>query len=59
MFRTKFHRDRTVTIWNVYTQSWERTARPSADMLATLSHKERERVIRHCGLAQSGLAMSR
>lgn len=50
MCKTKFHRDGTVTVWNVYTQQWERTGRPSDRVLASLESKERERVIRHCGI---------
>ena len=47
-YRTTYHRDRTVTLWNVYTQTWTRTDRPSARVLASLMPEERERVIRHC-----------
>jgi hypothetical protein len=49
-YRTKFHRDGSITVWNVYTQSWERTSRPSDRVLASLEPKERDRVRRHCGL---------
>lgn len=45
--KTTFHRDGTVTIWNVYTQGWQRTANPSDEVLASLDSKVRERVIRH------------
>jgi len=43
-----FHRDYTVTLWNVYSQTWERMANPSDEVLASLSSKERDRVIAHC-----------
>ena len=46
-FKTKFHRDATVTIWDVYTQSWERAGRPTDAQLAALPTAERERVQRH------------
>lgn len=47
-YATTFHRDGTVTVWNVYTQSWDmRTSNPSDRVLASLSTEERERVIRH------------
>ena len=46
--RTIYHRDRTVTIWDVYQQQWMRTDEPSDRVLASLSTDERERVIRHC-----------
>lgn len=48
-YATTFHRDGTVTVWDVYTQSWVRTSRPSDRILASLS-SERDRVIRHCGI---------
>lgn len=48
-FKTKFHRDATVTLWDVYTQSWERTSRPTDAQLAALPAAERERVQKHVG----------
>jgi len=47
-FKTTFHRDGTVTLWHVYTQSWRRfwPEHISDETLATLSHKERERIAR-------------
>jgi hypothetical protein len=50
-YRTKFHFDGTVTVWSVYAQQWQRTSRPSDEILASLGWKERERVMRHCGIA--------
>ena len=47
-YQTKFHRDGSVTVCNVYLQQWQRTFCPSGDVLASLSAKERDRVIRHC-----------
>jgi hypothetical protein len=47
-YATKYHRDHTVTVWNVYTQQWERTSRPSDRVLASLSDQERQRIQRHC-----------
>lgn len=49
MYRTKFHRDGTVTVWNVYTQTWIRTSRPSDAVLASMANEERAKVIAHCG----------
>ena len=46
-YRTIFHHDGTVTVWDVYTQSWFRTDTPSDRLLATLSPDERKRVQRH------------
>ena len=51
-YRTTYHRDGTVTIWDVYTQSWIRTDRPSDQILASCMPEERERIIRHCGIDQ-------
>ena len=48
-FRTKFHRDGSITLWDVYTQAWERTSRPSDRQLAAMPEGERERAIRHTG----------
>lgn len=50
-YRTTFHRDHTVTIWDCYSQRWLRTARPSDRILASLDQRERERVIKHCGIS--------
>lgn len=47
MLETRFHRDGTVTVWNVYTQQWERTGNPSDRVLASLETQERRRVMRH------------
>jgi hypothetical protein len=49
--KTRYHRDGTVTLWDVYTQQWVRTSRPSDRQLAALPSEERERTIRHCHLA--------
>ena len=48
-FKTRFHRDATITLWDVHTQSWERTRRPSDAQLAAMPAAERERAIRHTG----------
>ena len=50
MYKTNFQRDHTITVWDIYTQSWLRTGNPSDRILASLSEPERSRVIRHCGL---------
>jgi len=46
--KTKYHRDGTITIWNVYTQTWLRisASHVPASVLATLSDKERARIAR-------------
>ena len=50
-YATTFHRDGSVTVWNVFTQQWLRTSWPSDRVLASLGESERARVIRHCGIA--------
>ena len=47
-FRTTYHRDATVTVWDVYAQRWTRTGSPSDAVLASMSSDERARVERHC-----------
>jgi hypothetical protein len=56
IYSTKFHRDGTVTLWNVYTQQWERheavalveqCERPFGNLLLpTLTAQERARIER-------------
>ena len=50
--KTKYHRDGSVTLWNVYTQTWQRrsASRISDDVLSTLSPEERKRIAK---MAQS------
>ena len=43
---TTLHRDGTVTMWNVYTQTWARGC-PSDRLLATLESDVRDKVMRH------------
>jgi hypothetical protein len=55
-YATKFHRNAEVTLWNVYSQQWERHSaaalvsacdRPAGDLLLpTLSEPERNRIKR-------------
>lgn len=51
-YATTYHRDRSVTVWDVYRQSWLRTSRPSDQVLASLSSSERDRVKKHCQIAE-------
>lgn len=48
LFRTKFHKDGTITFWNVYEQQWNRTkaSRISDQNLASMSSRDRERLAR-------------
>ena len=46
-YRTTYHRDHSVTLWDVYTQSWQRTSDPSDEMLAAMEPADRRRVCRH------------
>jgi len=47
-YKTKFHRDGSVTFWNVYEQRWNRTqaSRISDENLASMSANDRKRAIR-------------
>lgn len=43
-----YHRDHTVTVWNCLAQCWlVRVAHVPHAVLATLSPKDRERIVRH------------
>jgi hypothetical protein len=53
-YEIRYHRDGSVTFWDVYTQSWTRTDSPSDEQLASLSAAERKRVQRHTGSAARG-----
>ena len=44
---TIYHRDGSVTIWNVYTQQWERTSHPSDRVLASHEGCERVKIMSH------------
>lgn len=45
-YATTFHRDGSVTLWNVYTQGWQRRAASSVsdEVLASLPANERRRI---------------
>ena len=47
-YATTYHRDGSVTVWDVYAQQWLRTSNPSYRVLASLSSSERDRVVLHC-----------
>ena len=46
-FSPTYHRDHTVTVWDVYTQGWTRTSDPSDEILASMSAADRRRTCRH------------
>lgn len=48
-FRSTFHRDGSVSLWDCLTQSWVRGRDFEPATLATLSHQEADRVLRHTG----------
>lgn len=50
-YRTTFHRDDTVTYWDVYAQQWSRqhAATITDDSLSTLPLAERDRIVRMAG----------
>ncbi len=45
--KTTYHRDGTVTVFNVYSQLWERLGSVPDRVLASLDDDERQRIIRH------------
>jgi len=42
-----YHRDRTVTLWDVCSQEWVRTANPTDQQLSGLPHAEVDRIWRY------------
>jgi hypothetical protein len=46
--KTKYHRDGSVTFWNIFTQTWQRrsASRISDEILSSLSSAERTRIAR-------------
>ena len=46
-YDSTFHRDGSVTVWDVHNQGWIRTSNPSDRLLATLSSEEREKIEAH------------
>jgi len=48
--KTTFHRDGTISYYDCRVQQWLRSV-PSDAVLATFSHTEAARVVRHCGVA--------
>lgn len=50
--RNVYHRDHTVTVWDIFSQSRVRLSRVPDHILATLSDAERARVARHTGGAK-------
>ena len=58
-YLTTYHRDHTVTVWDVYAQQWVRTGRPSDAVLASFCDTERTRVMRHCGMIRRTIATAR
>lgn len=47
MPKTTYHRDGTVTLWDVYQRAYTRSAIPSGRVIASLTPSERDRVYRH------------
>lgn len=47
-YRTTYHKDGTVSYWNVYTQQWERCEAGEIDdrILASMNQQERDRIAR-------------
>lgn len=58
MYKTKFNRDGTVTVWNVYEQQWQRISatklwqcRGNNPLLPTLPQSDRRRIERMASAA--------
>jgi len=45
--QTTYHRDGSVTHWDIYRQQWMRQSHLSDEVLASMGTTERERVQRH------------
>jgi len=45
-YKTTYHRNGTVTVWNIFKQGWERLAARDVcpEILATLTQSERDRI---------------
>ena len=52
-YKTKFHLDGTVTLWDVYAQQWHRDRWFDDAVLSSLSRDERQDVIKHCRIGDS------
>ena len=49
--KTKFHKDGTITYWNIYLQNWVcKTNYINSRELASLSVEERTKVCEHLGI---------
>ena len=49
MYKTTFHRDGRITLWNVYKQSWQTYREPMLipdEVMASLPSVERNRIIK-------------
>jgi len=47
MTKITYHKNRSVTLWDVYRQQWVRTHSPSDRVLASLAADDRARILRH------------
>ena len=55
-YASTYHRDGSVSAWDVYTQQWTRQVAFGAAQLASLGAKERDRILRHTAAARAALA---
>jgi len=53
-YGSTYHRDGTITYWDVYLQRWRRSSQLSDRALATLGAGERDRVLRHTNAQSQG-----
>lgn len=50
-YASTYHRDGTLSYWDVMTQAWRRTDWMSDETLSTVDASERSRIVAHLGLA--------
>jgi hypothetical protein len=52
-----YHRDGTVTLWDVFSRAWVRTDNPNDQLLGTLPRAEIDRIRRYLQNRVNGLTM--
>jgi len=55
-YANTYHRDGSVSAWDVHTQQWTRQVAFSRAQLASFGVKERDRILRHTAATRAALA---
>ena len=55
-YASTYHRDGSVSAWDVHTQQWTRQVAFGDAQLASLNAQERDRVLRHTAAARAAMA---